>query len=704
MNYKKLIFKFLLGCLFVSLIAFTFFVYQFFKMQKQIDTNLQKSISKEMDYATNYISNHFQKFKKLVSDFRQIIDKKKLLSEKELYNLIEDTVKKNQDLHGLVLAYEPGIFEKKDRFSIFIIRSDNLIEPRPIQYDYTLPRDKKKGITSWYYYPINFGPSLTEPYWGTAIKGHVIAYGEPLYAPNPLKDAKPIGAISALHRLDNVRSMVNNLSLGKRGYAFVISEIDGKFASHPIEEYYRNDKSIFDVAKERKNKDLERVGYEILKNKQGKTSFVNEKTGQKAIIYYKPIPQTNLILCVVAIQDEVWSQYNDFLRKYRVLLIAFLILFLFFLIFILTKSYLGSLLNLSIASILASILLIVGIISLWHIQRKYGQEKNLQNIVVLDKNTIDNVIKSSKEEIKDNSPLYLVKTGILIRSIESSFSTNDVQLSGFVWQKYPLLSGREIQRDFIINECDRYDEKRIIHTEKNSKEELIVWRFNGVFDSDQALTVAYPLDKYKIVLTIDHPSLDKNILFIPDLEGYQFINPQSLPGINVEDFSQIWNIEKSYFSFKPIDLKANLGVEQPKQNVRRYLLDFSISATRNIVDPLIMYFLPLLVSLLLLFINLLAVRKENIITNITLISGIFVGLIFAHSALRRSFFPSGIFYLEYFYIIPYLVIVLLLVDMIFYAQKYKIAFISYKNNLLVKVFFWPAFLLIMFLISVFIFY
>jgi hypothetical protein len=117
-----------------------------------------------------------------------------------------------------------------------------------------------------------------------------------------------------------------------------------------------------------------------------------------------------------------------------------------------------------------------------------------------------------------------------------------------------------------------------------------------------------------------------------------------------------------------------------------------------------MYILPIFVALFILFISLLAASPDKIMVNISLASGVFVGIILAHSALRRTFLGSGIFYLEYFYIIPYFIIILLLLDFILYSRQDCPKIISYHDNLLAKILFWPVFLLAITIITIWVFF
>ena len=134
---------------------------------------------------------------------------------------------------------------------------------------------------------------------------------------------------------------------------------------------------------------------------------------------------------------------------------------------------------------------------------------------------------------------------------------------------------------------------------------------------------------------------------------------------------------------------------------------------RAVLDAVVAYLIPLLILLLMSFGVQFIVTQErekmemNGISTTGLItyyaSLFFIGIL-AHLDVRRTLNASGVVYIEYFYFILYLILLLQTINSIIFVATDAIPFLEYKDNLIPKVIFFPITLGLMFLITAYLFF
>jgi len=111
------------------------------------------------------------------------------------------------------------------------------------------------------------------------------------------------------------------------------------------------------------------------------------------------------------------------------------------------------------------------------------------------------------------------------------------------------------------------------------------------------------------------------------------------------------------------------------------------------------------VALLLFAQTLIVSGKEDLIErfgfnvndSIATCSAVFFIILLAHIQVRSQFTDSGLVYIEYFYLIMYLAIILCAANLyVFSLRKFKyLDFIHYQDNLIPKLAYWPVILWMM---------
>src|SRR4029079_16865675 len=92
------------------------------------------------------------------------------------------------------------------------------------------------------------GAAWTEPIDGLAGDGRISMYTVPLFRPgaDPAHDA-PVGVVFATVLLDDIARVLDSLSLGTNGYAFVFSA-QGHYIAHPRRDFIQRSVTVFDSA------------------------------------------------------------------------------------------------------------------------------------------------------------------------------------------------------------------------------------------------------------------------------------------------------------------------------------------------------------------------------------------------------------------------------------------------------------------------
>lgn len=216
-----------------------------------------------------------------------------------------------------------------------------------------------------------------------------------------------------------------------------------------------------------------------------------------------------------------------------------------------------------------------------------------------------------------------------------------------------------------------------------------VWKFTASIKQPFNYT-SFPFDKEEINLKIKLKNEYKSAILIPDFPFYEDMSPDTLPGINLEQVRlNGWTLNKSYFSYQI-------------QNETLSALSFNLIIKRNLIGPFITYLFPLLMILSLAYFTLLMWTRESKQLNLwgfsfssvlARSSSLFFILILSHISLRDALEAKGIIFLEFYYLASYSLLICVTISSMLYLSNSKSYLINYQDGLLLKVLYWPYFLL-----------
>ena len=282
-----------------------------------------------------------------------------------------------------------------------------------------------------------------------------------------------------------------------------------------------------------------------------------------------------------------------------------------------------------------------------------------------------------------------------------------VKVSGLIWQKYDDVLHKDIRREIFFKDAFEGSESELIkkYETRVGTTTIIGWTFSIKipFYMHEKL---YPLDSNQISFAMEHPDLDKNILLTPDLEAYESMLPNLLPGITSSLKILGFDLKDSFFTFDSSPIKSTRGAESFGQSTSYIALRFNITTVRTILYALLVFFLPIFIIMFAIYAFFILGEKMKLDAEhmLTAYTGFLLTIIFLHRSLREQTTTGTVMYIEYFFFLTYFMIFALilntLLDLIVVTAKDK----TKKFKDFYKNFFWELQLLMSIIITTIIFY
>ena len=702
--WQKRIFRLSLTLCVISFLSATFTIYAYWREKNQTRETAKNNARQEAVRAAKEIDNQLRKLQDSANSIAQDISKGKL-KDQQLLERLKSTIEQNPNWFGVVAAYAPYTYKSQIRlYAPYYTRKKGKLQSLQVEsfYDYTQP-----GKGDWYIHPLASGPVWLEPFFGVASNTLLASFGTPFYRLNPKTKKKiPSGVVFANYSLDGLKNLMNSLKLGNTGYGFLLSQ-KGTFIYSPREDWVKEQKNIWQISQQYKSEKLRVAAEKALKGYRVEIDFDNPLTGQSSWMFFEPIPTTGWTLSAVFIQDEILVTTKSLHNKLLLINLQ-IISFFFFLFILLFRAYKGSVRSLWAVSSSTSVVLLAGIGFIWYLQISEHKIEQKNNIVLLGKAGLNKFLQSGKSPDTKESPLY-IPTGVFVQSLEFQ-DANDVFVKGYIWQKYDINIPESVSRGFILPEAVDPNVTEIYrHQDQNF--EVIVWYFEAKLRENFDYS-KYPFDVKDVWIRIWPKDFYKNIILTPDFDAYDLMVPTSLPGLAEDFVLPGWNLESSFFQYKLNNYNTNFGINSYIGQDNFPELYFTVVLQRNFINILISNMMIIIVVLLLLFcVQILIIKRkdsdENLdFTALEIVSacGAFLFIIIIDQInLREKIITAGIIYLDYFYFILYIMILLVAINAILFASNIKIDWIDYKNNLIPKLLYWPTNLALLLLVTMLVF-
>lgn len=631
------------------------------------------------------------------------------LFRKSFYTEIKDSIlmvkmtnilNKHTNLLGVGIAFQPLSFDPDVQlFAPYLWRQPTGI--KRIQ----LENQINYATKSWYQEPLKNGGVWRDTTYQFIGDQRVAEYTIPFVQEHPETGKRTVMGIIFMHySLKTIIAPLEAATMGRNAYSVLLSE---------------KNNILFCSADTTKASFSKHAFLNKIKNVR-----IPKKTAQHVAVagndwnnlavagYVSSIPTTGWSLAILFHKQEALKGDRKLYRSTIQLLIGCLFFLLTFFFIDLLRFERASLFRLGVYSTTIAILFSVGLGLIWLLAAGNAVWKNNDSIIILNDNDLDSLKRANIRAAliaKQPIPTY-IPTGVFVQSIEFS-SANNVVLTGYIWQKYAKHVDPDISRGFVLPEAESSE---IVESYRRQEAdgETIGWYFLVTLRQKFDYSL-YPLDQQAVWIRLWHEDFDKNVILTPALSSYASIYPERLPGIEKDFVLPGWRLTSSFFNYRLNSYNTDFGIPRYVGQQNFPELYFQIGMKRRFLSPFISNLTPVIVVLQMLFAVLITCSKDsnrieilgfNASTILASSSALFFVVLISHIELRKSLEANNVIYMEYFYIVTYLVLLGVCVNSIIFSLDLKVPFVQFRDNLLPKLFYWPIITLVLFLITLWVFY
>ncbi len=356
-------------------------------------------------------------------------------------------------------------------------------------------------------------------------------------------------------------------------------------------------------------------------------------------------------------------------------------------------------------SLVISLILVGFIYFIWQHEVRHYEPAQDQ---LVNNSTVETYLEN--HTTVENSQIR-IPTGIFIQSLKF-VNASDANITGYIWQEYSDDVPEDISRGVIFPE--QVSSSSTVNNEgyrrKNGNAEVIGWYFDVTlrqpFDYSN-----YPLDKQKVWIRMWHKDFDRNVILTPDLDAYDSTRYQDTFGLDPDIVPGGWTILETFFQYQDGRYDTNFGIDNYVGKNGFPELHFNIVVGRDFKNAFIINLVPLIIVASMLFSVLMTTTSDktriekfgfSVSGALSTAAALFFVVMLAHIQVREQFPGAGIVYIEQFYLTIYAVILLLSLNVYFFAVDYRckaLNFMHYQDNFISKVIFWPMILFIIASIS-----
>ena len=308
---------------------------------------------------------------------------------------------------------------------------------------------------------------------------------------------------------------------------------------------------------------------------------------------------------------------------------------------------------------------------------------------------------------------YRIPTGVYLQSFEF-LSSNDLEMTGYIWQKIGPEIPDTIQRGVLLPEqfnAEEFVPVEAWRVEQNGVEE-IGWYFSGTFRQNFDYTL-YPFDRQDVWLRLWAAEPLAGVLLVPDFASYRDLTPTTLPGLDPSFVYGGWDPLHSHFSYNLLDYNVDFGLDYGFSDAPDPELYFNLAVARDALDPMLEHLvLETSIALLLFFLLvLMAFESEgkmplglSVFDLVVASGGLLFAVILDHYSIRTSIESQQLTYLEYFPLILSLFIVLVVLSAVLRVKQWRFPILGYTGDLVPVLAYWPTLLGTLLVVTLLVFF
>jgi hypothetical protein len=304
------------------------------------------------------------------------------------------------------------------------------------------------------------------------------------------------------------------------------------------------------------------------------------------------------------------------------------------------------------------------------------------------------------------TPALTVPTGVFIQALRFT-DANDVDVSGYVWQRYADSLPVDLQRGIVLPEADESYEPHKVYDFHRDGEQIIGWYFHvtvrQVFDYQ-----TYPLDQQDVWLRLWHPDFRQRAVLVPDLRAYPPWQPRAAYGLDANFVPGNWTVRSTGFSYDTPPYSANFGQSRQYREEPFPELYFNMHVAREFVSPLFGRIIPLGFVALLIFASLFVTTQQSRrlaltgfdgLTVVELAAAMVLVLTVDHNTARQETGSHGISYIDYIYFCLYFMIIAVVWNALLLSRGPRLAVVEWRDNLAPKLLYWPVLAFLLFTVT-----
>lgn len=702
-HVKKILYT--LAAILIGVLIFQLFEFQSFKRKNEASALRQAEATTKAfkDEIQTLLSRVETEGKELGQRFGE-----NDFSVDDIKTLIRESSLGFKEIRGVTACYEPyGFNDETKLFCPYYNKGTGNYLFIEDSYDYTV----KGSGTAWYTNIVENGASWVDPYYGSSAQEWFIDYGVPFYYASGPKSGQVRGIIDFSLGAGDFKNLVHKLSVGKTAYSFITSK-NGSFIAHPDTDFVGT-KKLEDIIAAETNQGFKAALETMTQEASGHVPYYDAENDDQAYFFFDHLENSGHAIGMGFLRGDLVNDQKATHRRYiRIILnLSFIIVMVILLYF--GRDNLDRT-EIEVLSGIATVLLFANVLLIGYLQHSLKTEiRANESPPIVDTTSLESYVSQQRERaetLKIESPTP-VPTGLYIERMEFADSYN-VNIGGFIWQKYPLDLAEKVEIGFRLPQMSPFAESSYI--EESYRETI-----TGKEGSDGYLLVGwdvrvtlrlnleyknYPFDKRHLDIKLLPASLSDNLMLVPDLSGYSSTNRARRSGISPAIKLPGNTISETYFNFSTDDYQTDFGFNRSGVSQNIPGLHFNIHQKRKLLNAFVTYLIPIFVALSLIYILILACEKtearQGIIESM---AAFFFVLIFSHIDLRKDIVTADLIFMEYFYFITYAAIILSTFNLITYTKS-TVKFFDYNDNQIFRVSYFPAFLLVLLAVMLIKFY
>lgn len=633
---------------------------------------------------------------------------RKQLSPEEVVKFFEQTIRSTPYIAGISVAYAPYKYSPDRKlFARYVTKTANGYNVHNLDelYDYTVAAEKSSGFRVFYLDALQKHGLLWLKPRKEELSGLFVApCSEDFFVPNAHGTQETMGAVTIFLDMAPIQKIAASINISPTSYSYIISKA-GDFIYHPQQSFLDKEITMKDFAEGIASPDLITISKKAQQGAEGFFSFTNMKTKTLNDIYFTPLPIPEWSLGVIFPRSDSLPSLQT-LRHHYIMIVFGCTLIALFLLSIMLKLYRHD--RQTAFFLMGGITapLFICQIGLLFIAYTTSEPSGRKKIISTDMVGLQRFVTEQEaiaEIVHEKKPLPL-PTGLELDSV--SFPLEEgIKIAGFIWQKYDHVLHKDLAREVLFSQASSRVQLVKKYEALRGNATVVGWKFYLQMPLEFDFT-KYPLDMNRITINLEHPDLRQNVLLVPDFSDYQDISPTSLPGlakgINISGF----NINSSQFTFEFMPQKTTYGIEPFGQAISYLIMNFDVEITRNITYAILVFFLPIFVILFAIYAIFVLNEMGSLDSYKALATytGMLLTIIFLHRSLRERYLTGSILYIEYYFFITYVTLLILMMHILLkqtpisHKAWYRWIFYIYRTS------FWNIMLIVSLGITLMIFY